>query len=113
MDIDNLLARAATGDSEAQFQLGRAFVEGSSIQKDLPKGISWLERSTAGGNPEHDFFLGTVLCWESPPLGNFTRGFEHILRAAASGLPYAQYFVASELATGENVAKDLQAAASW
>jgi TPR repeat protein len=54
--------------------------------------------------------LGVVLFWDHAAHGE---GLTWIRRAAEQCHVGAQYFLAAELATGENVRKDVQEAARW
>src|SRR3546814_13373335 len=56
--------------------------------------------------------LGQILCDDGDPeMADFKVGFRWILAAARSGHRGAQYWVAVELATGENVRRNPGAAA--
>ena len=57
--------------------------------------------------------LGLILCWEQEPYRDFEAGVKWILRAAELGGVSAQYFVAVEYATGENISQNIEKAAHW
>ena len=111
--IEVLLARAGAGDHEAQHELGRRMLAGDGVEENISAALEWLRRSVQSGRAEHLFFLGFVLCAEKPPHNSYREGLQLVLQAAEKGLVGAQYFVASELAQGENVKKDSVEAARW
>jgi TPR repeat protein len=49
-ELDALEERAARGDAEAQFQLGRAYFRGEGVPKDEKKAFEWIEKSAEQGN---------------------------------------------------------------
>ncbi len=47
--LRSLSKRAEKGDGEAQYNLGLMMVIGEGIEKDLKKGIEWMEQSAKNG----------------------------------------------------------------
>ena len=45
----SLIKRAEKGDAEAQFNLGLMMVIGEGVEKDLKKGIEWMEQAATNG----------------------------------------------------------------
>jgi TPR repeat protein len=45
----SLIKRAEKGDAEAQYNLGLMMVIGEGIEKDLQKGMEWMEQAVANG----------------------------------------------------------------
>lgn len=51
-DWKKIEAKAASGDAEAQFQLGRAYFRGQGVAKDALKAFEWIEKSAKQGNKD-------------------------------------------------------------
>lgn len=47
--LSSLIKRAEKGDAEAQHNLGLMMVIGEGMEKDLKKGIWWMEQAVANG----------------------------------------------------------------
>lgn len=57
-ELDALKERAARGDAEAQFQLGRAYFRGEGMPKDEKKAFEWTEKSAQQENADAMTNLG-------------------------------------------------------
>lgn len=55
-------AQAQAGDTNAQYRLGRSFLEGKlGIERSERDAIEWLDRAAEAGHPEAQFYLATEL----------------------------------------------------
>lgn len=71
-------------------------------------------QAAKSGVPEYEIAFGQILCDEHyRDTADFKSGYKWILRAATKGEPNAQYWIARELATGENVKRNARVAAYW
>ncbi|MBK6982960.1 MAG: sel1 repeat family protein [Betaproteobacteria bacterium] len=113
MTFKEALSRAESGDPEAMLNVAESLFVGDGVQEDRREAMKWFRLAADKGEPRHQMRLGAILCIEPPPIGNFSEGFDLVLRAARRGLPEAQYFAAAELATGESVERNLAFAAEW
>ena len=78
------------------------------------KALEKYTQAAQSGIAEYEIALGQILCDEDhPDTANFEEGFNWILNAAMHGDPGAQYWIARELATGENVRRDPSLTAYW
>ena len=50
IDEQQLLLDAKKGDAAAQFKLGALYYEGDVLDKDIERGLFWLEKAAAAGN---------------------------------------------------------------
>jgi uncharacterized protein len=91
-----------TAQSEFARRLSRRGKHGDALR--------WFELAARSGDPECQMELGVVLFWDRHAL---REGFKWIRRAAEKDHIGAQYFLAVEFATGENVRQNLRAAARW
>ena len=114
MDADKLSAaplrlvrtRAEAGDAAAQTEFARRLAR----RKKQDEALNWFRSAARGGDSERQMELGVVLFWDHDA---HRKGLKWIRRAAEQGHIGAQYFLGAELATGENVRKNLREAASW
>lgn len=99
-------ARADRGEIYAQSELARRL----SRRNKNEEALQWFRKAARSNDPERQMELGIVLCWEHAA---YREGFKWIRRAAEQGHVGAQYFLGSELATGENIRQNLHEAARW
>jgi len=104
--LRTLQARASQGDAAAQSELGRRL----SRRNKSKESLRWFRAAARGGDPKHQMELGLVLCWD---WAAYRAGLKWVRRAAEQGHIGAQYFLGAELATGENVRKNLSQSAYW
>lgn len=113
MEWQDLVRKAESGDTDAQYALGQLYWRGERTPRDVVAALDWFRRAAKDGNPEHLKTLGLILCDSDFEFGNFKDGFSHMLAAAGAGDRAAQYFVAVEYATGGRVSRDPATAALW
>jgi uncharacterized protein len=99
-------AHALHGSADAQKELARRLAR----RKQHDEALSWFRSAARTGDSQRQMELGIFLSWER---GAHREGLKWIRRAAEQGHIGAQYFMGAELATGENVRKNLREAASW
>lgn len=99
-------ARAARGEVYAQSELARRL----SRRNKSKEALQWFRTAAHSNDPDCQMELGIVLCWDHAA---YKEGFRWIRCAAEQGHVGAQYFLGSELATGENVRKNFHEAARW
>ncbi len=98
--------RADRGEVYAQSELARRL----SRRNKNEEALQWLRKAAHSNDPECQMELGITLCWDHAA---YREGFKWIRCAAEQGHIGAQYFLGSELATGENVRQNFQEAARW
>ena len=85
-DVTALKVKAAAGDPEAQFLLGRALLRGESVPKDLPEALRLIkpaaESGHAGAMGAYGFMLSRGLATEK----NETAAIEWLRKSAALGV---------------------------
>jgi TPR repeat protein len=99
-------ALANSGNAAAQSELARRFAR----KRKYKEALRWFTTAARSGDPEHQMELGVVLFWDHAA---HSAGIEWIRRAADQGHVGAQYFLGAELATGENIRKNVREAARW
>jgi len=68
-DFDALRRKADTGDASAEFELFRAYIEGTMVKSDPVQGIAWLRKSAGHGYAAAEVSLGYMYQKGSPGLG--------------------------------------------
>lgn len=82
-DIEPWMQREAdTGNADAQYLLGKAYLDGEDTVRDTAKGVALLEEAAAHGSPYADLLLGRRLMHE----GRYAQA-EQRLKAATDKLP--------------------------
>ena len=61
--IDELKTRAANGDAEAQFNLGKRYYKGEGVTKDYAEAVRWWRKSAEQGHAKAQGILG--YCYHS------------------------------------------------
>ena len=56
--IDKLKSRAASGDANAQFELGSAYQSGEGVLKNQNEAIAWCRKAAEQGHVVAQFYLG-------------------------------------------------------
>lgn len=107
------LIRAQAGDPVAQVTVGRAYAQGSVVEKDLAQARRWYEKAALQGNRDAQNSLGYMYWFgRSVPEDKF-QGFEWFLRAAEQGHFDAQTKVGYAYANGLGVSRNDRKAVEW
>ena len=59
-EIRELMAKAASGDAEAQLYLGRAYDSGHGVKTDIAQAAKWYEAAAEQGNAEAQNSIGSL-----------------------------------------------------
>ncbi|WP_395370021.1 tetratricopeptide repeat protein [Komagataeibacter diospyri] len=131
-----LLGRLARGGMVvAQYQVARAYLDGSGVPRSPLEGVRWMHRAACAGHVEACFSLALMLLVDPPGHGGDHRGADGLLpmalpegidrwpdpeaatgwarQAAQAGLADAQALYGYLLATGPESVRDPQAARMW
>ena len=83
---EDIKKRAEDGDTEAQWQLGVLYINGTGISVDMREGIKWLKIAADAGSSNAMFFLGSVyLTGKNGIAVDMPKAFTWIQRSAALG----------------------------
>jgi len=109
-----LLARAESGDSWAQLNLGAAFDHGlAGFAQDPARAVFWYRRAAEAGLAKAQFNLAHCLATGSGTARDDGEAFSWMLSAAEHGLSSAQFLVGVMLAEGIGTHPDLIGARIW
>jgi len=109
----SLAALAEAGDAKAQFQLGMAYREGETVQRDLAVAYKWLKLSAQQGYADAQFVLGAMHLAGQGVLQSFPAAFEWFERAAQQNHAEAQYSLGRMYRRGYGVAASHPKAYMW
>ena len=111
---NQLLTKAQTGDSDAQYQLGLLYERGSTdTPKNYSKAIEWFRRSAERGNPKGENALGIAYAHGYGVVEDEVVGFNWFYKAALKGYPAAQHNLAGDYRSGRGTPKNESAAFDW
>jgi TPR repeat protein len=106
-------ARAASGDAEAQLQMGLWCLEGSSQKHDDRQAAEWLRKAAEAGNAEAQYRLGTLCQAGRGTERNATNAWAWFKKAADQRHVAALYNLGSMVEAGQGLARDTEAAARY
>ena len=108
------MARAESGDSWAQLNLGAAFDHGlAGLPHDPARAVLWYRRAAVAGLAEAQFNLAHCLATGSGTARNDIEAFSWMLKAAEQGLSSAQFLAGVMLAEGIGTLADPGRAQTW
>ena len=84
---------ADQGNQYAQYALGKLYLSGEDVPKDIPKAILWLEQSASQGNQYAQYALGKLyLCGQDVPRDR-EKATGYLQAAADQGNIYAVFLL--------------------
>jgi len=104
---------AAVGDGVAQYKLGRAYLDGSTLPRDPAKAAEWLRKAATAGVAPAQFALGVLLASGKELPQNDKEAAAWFAAAAKNGVFEAQVALIQCLSTGRGVAKSPAVALWW
>jgi len=93
---------AASGDADAQFNLGQAYRLGRGVPLDLGSAQMWFQRAANSGHVDAQTTLGLLLFQN----GDRANGLKWLQRAAEQGEPRALLVYGTALYNGDGVTQD-------
>lgn len=109
-----LFTEAANGGiTVAKYKLGKVFLNGDGVGKDIPKAIEWLKQAALEENEFAEYALGRLYLKGVEVEKNAVVAEEYLLKAAKHGNKYAEYVLGKEYLRGENFPKDEQKAIDY
>ena len=80
-----VLKRANSGDSNAEYQIGRAYQSGTGVEKNDKEAALWYRRSADRGNASAQYELGIMLLYGWGEPQNIREGVAYLTKAAQNG----------------------------
>src|SRR4051794_7223029 len=108
-----LLQNAESGDAQAQFELGRAYQDGKSVEQNDDKAVEWLHKSADQGNAPAQNAMGVMYALGRGVQRDKEEAVRWYKKAAKQGLPEGIYNVAISYYNGEGVDENTALAYTW
>jgi sel1 repeat len=102
-----LIESARLGNTVAKYRLGKLYLQGKEIGKNLPEALYWLEAAVKEDNQYAEYLLGKTLLQGEEVERDARRGEELLKRSAEQGNRYAAYTLGKALLDGDILAQDL------
>ena len=109
----DLIKKAEAGDAEAQFQLGRAYEDGESVEQSDELAVHWYRKSAEQGNARAENSLGVMYSRGHGVPRDKEEAFRWYRKAAKQGLPEADFNIAISYYNGDGAGSDLNRAYAW
>jgi TPR repeat protein len=100
-------AKAAKGDKDAQFAMGRIYEEGRAVEASAVAAESWYGKAAAQNHVPAQFYLAALLL--AMP-GRTVEGMEWLRKAADGKFPRAVLSLGSMALTGTGMEKNVEEA---
>ena len=104
---------ANSGITVAKYKLGKIFLNGDGVEKDIPKAIEWLKQAALEENEFAEYALGRLFLKGEEVEKDIFAAEEYLLKSASHGNKYAAYLLGKEYLSGENFAKDAMKAVEY
>jgi TPR repeat protein len=106
-------ARAAKGDPDAQYRLGKRYLDRARTSQELAAGVRLVRKAAEQGNPKAQTGLGILYLKGSGVPRDYAAGVNWLHAAAARNFVVAQNELGVMYATGRGMPRDLDAAILW
>jgi TPR repeat protein len=113
INIPDLQARASQGDAQAQYALGRAFVDGNGVTRDFKQAANWLQMAAQQGHPEAAATLGELYQAGQGVPKDLPSALKWYHAAGDKGSVAAQYDLGFLYEKGQGMPRDAKQAAHW
>ena len=84
---------AAQGNPAAAYRLGKLYLQGALVPKDVPKALEYLTASAKEGNPFAQYTLGKLYLMGKDVERDLEEAYRWFQASAQQGNPYAQFFL--------------------
>ena len=101
-----LTEAAASGNSEAEYLVGRFHLNGIGTSKNEKRAVEWFRRSSENENPTGSYELGMCLKYGIGTFKDIDEGMALILKSAESGCAQAIYEMGNSFRLGNGIAQN-------
>lgn len=105
--VDLLIEAAGFGCGVAKYRLGKMFLRGEDVPKNIDYALRWLEESVAEGNQYAEYLLGKALLRGEDMDRDLLRAEDLLRRSSNQGNRYASYTLGKTLLDGELLLQDI------
>ena len=112
--LEWLTEAAEAGQVHAQYELGKIYRDGRSVEKDALLAAAWLTRAAEQDSDAAAYALGVLLLTGGEGLAkDVSATVSWLRRSAEGGNQYAQYRLGRLLLQGEEVPREVEEAVRW
>jgi len=111
--LDALRARAQSGDSKAEVQLGIAYASGDGVATDEKEAVKWFRKAAEKGDAAGEYSLAEMYLMGRGVEQDISQAVNWLSRSAEAGDARAQFNLAALYVQGLGVSKDETEAAKW
>jgi uncharacterized protein len=104
---------ADRGNPDAQYKLGKAYIDGIGVDKDKVAAVYWFQKAAEQGKRDAQYELGKACLNGSGISKNYEMALHWYRKAAENGCIKSQYTMGCLYEEGRGVQKDIFVAASW
>lgn len=104
---------AAHNNQFARFRLGKLYLLGDGVPKNIPAALGHLTNSAEQGNPFAQYTLGKLYLSGGDVPRDIRKASEYLTASASKGNPFAQYTLGKLYLQGHLVRRDRQQAKAW
>lgn len=105
--VDLLIEAAGLGCGVSKYRLGKMFLRGEDVPKNIDYALRWLEESVSEGNQYAEYLLGKTLLRGEDVEQDLPRAESLLRRSSAQGNRYASYTLGKSLLDGELLLQDI------
>lgn len=95
-----LIESAGLGCGVAKYRLGKLFLKGETVSKNIDYALRWLEESVSEGNQYAEYLLGKTFIKGVDVEQDLSRGEDLLKRSSAQGNRYAKYTLGKSMLDG-------------
>ena len=105
--VEYLIDSAKQNNPVAKYLLGKLFLKGEHIPKNVDYALRWLEEAVEDGNPYAEYLLGKTLLKGEDTEQDAERAEDLLRRSADQGNRYAAYTLGKALLDGDVLPQDI------
>jgi TPR repeat protein len=111
--VDVLNRKAIQGDSNSQFELGRAYMNGTGVARDYTRAMVWYRKSADQGDYRAQTNLASMYRDGKGAPKDINEALNWYRKAAANGAGVATWILCNMLLDGKDVPRDVNEAVHW
>ncbi|AFV10990.1 serine threonine protein phosphatase 5 [Thermacetogenium phaeum DSM 12270] len=104
---------AKLGNVNAQYMLGRIYLESDSEHENVEKALQWLGKAADNGNALAQYAMGKLYLTGNHLEKDAVKAVELLTKSAEQGNQYAQYALGKLYLLGHDVRQDKETALHW
>ena len=97
----------------AAYSLGKLFLEGKVVAKNIAQAIHYFETSNEYGNPWASYHIGKLYLQGKEIPKNLEKAIQYLTSSAEVGNPFSQYLLGKTYLLGKDMPKDKEQAIKW